>query len=689
MKKALTSFAFIALLLSLWIAAPRLAPVTSAVIRPQVEIVGHAPPPPGTGDFSDLKIVGDLAYVAARTGGLQIFSIADPTHPALVGSVPGAGMTYAVHVKDNLALLACEPKGLVIVDVSSPTTPTVLSETHVPGILIDIDVTGNIAYLASKDAWLPSYDISDPAAPRRITLEPRCAPQTVRIRGDYAYVPNGDVNQELRIYDISYPPVVWLAGLVPMPTPRGIALSGDYAYVAAKGGGLRVVNVAVPPRAYEVGHRELPGEPLNVSVADRRLYVSAGDIGLHILDAWDPRAPLLLYTWTPPGWNVPPDGHFRKGHVLKAEARGDLIYVLDRNNGLYILRASLPPVPPFQTVLQEGFMGYSGTDDTYLFAWNPLYAPGNEDLLISTNNDIRNVLVRFDLSDVPGNAFDIQASLQLYVSNAGPDPIRLQAYRVLRGWSEEHASYQYATASIRWAVPGCNGAGSDREAQPGAAMTASQSGRWVSFDVSRWVNAWLADPIENYGVVIRATGGAFDTSYQFISSENYDMTHRPRLSIGYSLPATPTPTATYTSTETDTPTATPTHTATPTATHTPTDTATPTHTATPTATPTDTATYTPTPTKMPTDTPTLPPTDTPIPSPTVTHTATPTASPTVTDTPTRTATPTATLTPTPSPSATHTSTSTATATPITRWFRTHLPLVRKPSGGIRVVPRYW
>jgi len=650
-SKILALTACVTLLLSLFTIAPQPAQAMPMVQEPSIEELGHVPPPPGTGQFHDIQVVGDIAYVAAIVGGLQIFSIADPSAPVLLGALPEVGAAYAVRVQDSVAFLACYDNGLQIVDVSDPTSPTIISGTHIPGWSIDLEIVDDFAYIASMHSGLYVYDISNLSSPQQVAFD-RCTPMSIRVRGRYAYVPHADGTPDHHrfwVYDISYPRAPWRAGVTQLETPRGMALAGDYAYVTGNENGLYTINISKPPQPSMAGHLEFPPEVVDAVVADQRLYISGGLAGLHILEIWAPSQPMFIHTWSPPGWNVPPDGHYRAGYTVRARVQGDLIYALDFNNGLYILRATLPPVSPHQSYLQEGLMGYTGTTDTYIQAWSVNETQGDAETMMLTSNNVKNGLIRFELGSIPAGAFNVRASLRLYVDQPPPDTVRMEAYRVLRGWNEDMATWRSATTTVLWDVLGCNGIGSDRESVPTFAINVDPTSRWVTLDISGLVQAWLADPVENYGLLLKSVGEPLN-ALEFASSENADQSHRPRLAVGYALPPTPTPSVTNT----------PSATATPTATDTATATSTDTMTPTPTATPTDTATNTPTPTSTPTDTPT----DTATPTHTPTDTSTPTATPTATstDTPTPTATPTDTSTPTETPTYTPTATLTWTAT---------------------------
>ena len=409
-KNARTSTVGVALLLLSLILLAWPAQALPATQEPSLEIIGHYAPPLGLADYLDLQVVGDLAYLGTNSLGLQIVSLANPAAPLLLSTLPQVGPVYALHVIGNLVYMASLDKGLQIANVSDPRNPYVVSGTHIAGWCVDLDVVGDLVYMASQNSGLYIYRVADPANPQFVSFD-RCTPLAIAVRGDYAYISDGDVNNLLRVYDVSVPEAPWQINRTPALRPRELALAGNYAYIGTLETGVRVIDIADPGRAFETGYRELVGEAVGVTAADQRLYVSAGGSGLYILDTWTPQQPMLISNWPAPGRLVPPDAHFQKGYVLRARVEGDMVYALDKNNGLYILRATLPPVAAFQTYLQQGMNGYSGAADTYLFAWNATSTAGSEGSLAMTTGNVRQSLIQFDLGALP--AGDIQRPGQL------------------------------------------------------------------------------------------------------------------------------------------------------------------------------------------------------------------------------------------------------------------------------------
>lgn len=231
-----------------------------------------------------------------------------------------------------------------------------------------------------------------------------------------------------------------------------------------------------------------------------------------------------------------------------------------------------PTLPPGQSeiVLQYGKDGYTQMWDTYISAWQETENYGQNWTMKVRTGDVRQALLKFDLSPLPVGASVTSAHLNLYVTDGTVHVLDIGAYKVLRPWNENEATWILARANDPWAAPGCSAVGTDRAATGVYTQTVHGAiGYWYSWDITSLVRDWLAEPGANHGMILRGASGT-STEYTVAAAQHLTQDWRPKLVIRYTL-STPTPTATATRTAT--------------ATHTPTPEHTPTPTATPTATP--------------------------------------------------------------------------------------------------------
>jgi hypothetical protein len=112
----------------------------------------------------------------------------------------------------------------------------------------------------------------------------------VALAGDYAYVAAREGG--LRIVDISNPAMpVEVGSHLVQDEAWVVTVVGQYAYVGTRTFGLRVVDVSNPTDPNEVGAREELGTTNSVAVAGNTLYAAADD-GLWALDISDPTDPV-------------------------------------------------------------------------------------------------------------------------------------------------------------------------------------------------------------------------------------------------------------------------------------------------------------------------------------------------------------------------------------------------------------
>ena len=108
-----------------------------------------------------VQVVGDYAYVADGSSGLQIINISNPDNPTLTANYNTPGNAKAVAVVGNYAYVADGYSGLQIIDISNPTTPTLKGNYDTSDFARGVQVVGNYAYVADDYSGLQIIDVSE------------------------------------------------------------------------------------------------------------------------------------------------------------------------------------------------------------------------------------------------------------------------------------------------------------------------------------------------------------------------------------------------------------------------------------------------------------------------------------------------------------------------------------------------
>lgn len=255
-----------------------------------------------TGDFVEkVQIVGDYAYVANREAGLTILDVSDPGAPVEVGFYDHGddqhrvyhsyNRTLDVAVSGDYAFLA-ENQGLLILDVSDPFTPVVVSSYAPycctgPWPVHDVTLSGDYAYLGVYSS-LSIIDVTMGWPQEVGSYYHGYYYARASVSGDHAYI--AARSGGLRVVDVSTPSTpVEVGSYTPSGTNvRDLALSGDYAYLADYTAGLRIVDVSTPSSPVEVSRYDTPGTALAVDYSGGYAFVADGTGGLRVINVANP-----------------------------------------------------------------------------------------------------------------------------------------------------------------------------------------------------------------------------------------------------------------------------------------------------------------------------------------------------------------------------------------------------------------
>jgi len=186
-----------------------------------------------------VKLMGNVALVAAGTAGLVLVDVSKPSAPSVMGapfSLCGAMScsTSATRVtsQGTIAYVATSD-GLVAVDLANPSAPRLLSVTPVGAAVEDVALSGHLAFVAAGAQGLKIFDVTAPAAPSLLTQQPSL-PSGAQAHGvvvgaiptqTWVFVAAGAAGVQAVNVSTLYDPYRGLAGQAPSPVGAHAALT--------------------------------------------------------------------------------------------------------------------------------------------------------------------------------------------------------------------------------------------------------------------------------------------------------------------------------------------------------------------------------------------------------------------------------------------------------------------------------
>ncbi|MBN1297198.1 hypothetical protein JXA80_10490 [bacterium] len=232
-----------------------------------------------------------LVFVAAYTSGIQVFDVADPDRPFLVGQAKTGAYAWDMVVTET-AIYVMDFFSMSIVDIRRPEFPVTRSQVD--------------AMFASGAA----------------------------ARDDRLYL--GYI-EGLRIMDLRDPfnPVDMSdIGPTGSGTAETVSLMGDYAWVGHNGY-IEVYDIRDPTDPERIAYFYPPGHPRKLLAHEGFLYTVLDDNGFLVTDISDPANPVQMQHINPGTWGTRNDVVWDNGWVFLCDwNRGLVIYEIDADGKL-------------------------------------------------------------------------------------------------------------------------------------------------------------------------------------------------------------------------------------------------------------------------------------------------------------------------------------------------------------------
>lgn len=321
----------------------------------------------------NVRVAGNLAYVAKYGDGLIVADVSDLTRPRPIGR-SGVASTGEIFNDVKIApggqhvLMASSTRGMVVIDVTNPALP--MEVTRAPSGPCDgtprpagcsnsnvsnvhtLFVEGTLAYLADISlGGIRIVDVSNPAQPvelgQYLVGGDEDFVHDLMIRNRIAYLSSWQ--NGFLIVDCNNPAQPVLRGSytyarstshsnwVQSMGDRLVAMHGDEDYTAH----LRMLDVTDPANIRLLSEWQMRPEVSihNVVMLGTRGYMAHYQDGVRVLDLSDPTRPRRLAhfnTWTLTG---DPGVSFYEGAVgIDVDLDRRLLFVADSQRGLLILR---------------------------------------------------------------------------------------------------------------------------------------------------------------------------------------------------------------------------------------------------------------------------------------------------------------------------------------------------------------
>ncbi|HPN36308.1 MAG TPA: FlgD immunoglobulin-like domain containing protein [bacterium] len=236
----------------------------------------------GNYDCDRVVVQDNHAYLAAAYMGLAIVDLSTPAQPVLTATMNYFDWCQGLAVEGHYAYMADYTRGLRIMDVANPLAPVEVGGFDTPGKAIDVTVQSPYAFVADEDSGLCIVQVADPANPALIARI-RASTHTMgsAVREHTLFIAGGDSIHSYDITDISNPQRI--GDCRSSGFAWQIELAGNYAFVAAGTGGAVVFDISHPQAPQRIGCYITGGDVYDIAVHNSLIYTLDRETGLYIL----------------------------------------------------------------------------------------------------------------------------------------------------------------------------------------------------------------------------------------------------------------------------------------------------------------------------------------------------------------------------------------------------------------------
>ncbi len=357
-----------------------------------------------------IALRGNFLYATRGSNGMRVIDVSDPSNPFAVASATFSNWPYGIEIVGAHAYTAGFLNVLQVLDLANPSIPALVGSVQVPGR--EIEIVGQYAYLPDWNR-LSIVDISVPTSPVQVGNISNFwmhGVASVAVSEHYAYALGiyGDVN----VIDVSDPSQpIHAAYLTHFGGTDAVAF-GDRLY-AADGSSFRIVDTSVPNDPSIIGTQRSLSSPNAAVLQDGKLMV--GEQGrLTTLDVNEPSSPQWISWFNNDYW--PYLALAQNGSTL-AVGRGASIF--DGGDGGLSIFDMSQPSSPVELSIKWGFDGMFDIHVNSLYAYLLGAPSAGQTAFVTYDVTNPNMPVEMSRVNVPflSQNFDISGILALIACN--------------------------------------------------------------------------------------------------------------------------------------------------------------------------------------------------------------------------------------------------------------------------------
>ena len=238
--------------------------------------------------FFEIKVIGEIAYIAGWSKGLILIDISNSNNPILIKNVLTQGLAIGIDVVGDIAYMATS-FGLELIDLSNIKTPTLLETTSTCcGSAVAVRVIGDVAYVTAglNLKLINISNIGDLVQLGEVIIGDLST--KIIIADKVAYVAARFCLQLVNVSNANSPTLLgsWIIG----STTIGLEVVEEIAYVTSLNG-LQLINTSNVNNLTLLGHVSI--QAVSITIMEKTAFVGTG-AGIQLIDISDSRNLVFL-----------------------------------------------------------------------------------------------------------------------------------------------------------------------------------------------------------------------------------------------------------------------------------------------------------------------------------------------------------------------------------------------------------